>query len=379
MEMVVASSNNGAVENVTTEIPKAIDPQFTAIDYFAETARTVHGDDAWAMIAAKLGNRKNRNEFADKFWWKSMRHILRQPPSPDWPSAVGQFRTALARVHSLSTERRVVAQAVSALSRTAAERENAALAVQVASSWFGSMLAGRKLAKLTKECDRLTPITEDGVRHWGEHVPVGPVSTEQREKSAPWADPELAGARSELFLSALALHKAFILANAPIVAANLNAMADILAGKGHPQPEATMAAWQTLFLVVPVVSSTFASFDRLFSGVGREALGWLFIDEAGQAAPQNAVGALWRSRRAVIVGDPLQLEPVVTLPGEGQRTLLRAFDVTESWAPSPHVRAADRRPARELRDPAGQLRVGSVHLGRHAPVPPRRGEGREDP
>lgn len=51
--MVVASSNNGAVENVTTEIPKAIDPQFTAIDYFAETARTVHGDDAWAMIASQ--------------------------------------------------------------------------------------------------------------------------------------------------------------------------------------------------------------------------------------------------------------------------------------------------------------------------------------
>lgn len=72
----------------------------------------------------------------------------------------------------------------------------------------------------------------------------------------------------------------------------------------------------------------------MFSGLGRESLGWLLVDEAGQAAPQNAVGALWRCRRAVIVGDPLQLEPVVTVPWGGQRALLEGFKVTPVWAPS---------------------------------------------
>jgi len=161
-----------------------------------------------------------------------------------------------------------------------------------------------------------------------------PEAISQREKSAPWADPEFTAARTELFLAALRLHKALILAQAPTFRRNLSALMDILAGKGRPSTAATLAAWQTYFLVVPVVSTTFASFDRLFAGLGRESVGWLFVDEAGQAPPQYAVSALWRARRAVIVGDPLQLKPVVTLPWAGQRALLREFDAGEQWAPS---------------------------------------------
>jgi hypothetical protein len=37
--------------------------------------------------------------------------------------------------------------------------------------------------------------------------------------------------------------------------------------------EALWAAWQTLFLVVPAISTTFASLPRLFGRLGRESLG----------------------------------------------------------------------------------------------------------
>lgn len=51
-------------------------------------------------------------------------------------------------------------------------------------------------------------------------------------------------------------------------------------------------------------------------GVQAEKLGILVVDEAGQAKTQSALGALWRTKKAIIVGDPLQVEPIVTIPGE---------------------------------------------------------------
>lgn len=41
-------------------------------------------------------------------------------------------------------------------------------------------------------------------------------------------------------------------------------------------------------------------------------IGTLVVDEAGQAQPQMVLGSLFRSRRAIIVGDPKQIQPVVT-------------------------------------------------------------------
>lgn len=68
----------------------------------------------------------------------------------------------------------------------------------------------------------------------------------------------------------------------------------------------------TLFLVVPVISSTFASVGSLLRDVKRPGeIGTLIIDEAGQAQPQMAVGSIFRSRKTIVVGDPKQVEPVV--------------------------------------------------------------------
>ena len=110
---------------------------------------------------------------------------------------------------------------------------------------------------------------------------------------------------------------------------------DILTGDvpADAPAAAVLAAWQSLFFAVPVISTTFASFSRVFSQLGHESLGWLFIDEAGQSAPQAAAGAIWRCKRVVVVGDPKQIEPVVTLPFTAQQALRRNAGIAEWWLP----------------------------------------------
>jgi AAA domain-containing protein len=74
-----------------------------------------------------------------------------------------------------------------------------------------------------------------------------------------------------------------------------------------------------------------------------ESLGWLLIDEAGQALPQAAAGALMRAKRAVIVGDPLQIEPVVTMSPMLVQKLAGAFGVDHlEWTCSAEVVAPMR-------------------------------------
>ncbi|MFV2115775.1 AAA domain-containing protein [Micromonospora sp. LOL_025] len=172
----------------------------------------------------------------------------------------------------------------------------------------------------------------------GQHFPDAGWHTDRRrrELTALWTDTEWNRARSELLLAALALHKAFLRHNATRIRRNLQAAMDLVGGDAPADlpADAALAAWQSLFFVVPVVSTTFASYDRVFGHLGQEALGWLLIDEAGQATPQNAVGALWRTRRAVVVGDPLQLEPITTLPFRTEQAIRTELAVDEQWLTS---------------------------------------------
>jgi hypothetical protein len=268
-EIVVASASNSAVENVTAEISGTggIGAQWQVaaaeLGYFTATAQRACGDGAWAMVAARLGNREDCRDFVQRFWWGNGRQDRRdgmqcvlkalEDEPVDWAAEVARFSHAVDAVRSLA---------------------------------------------------------------------------------APWADEELTAARTELFLAALRLHQAFLTAEAATVRRNLSALMDVLKGQApRPPAAAVRAAWQTFFLLVPVVSSAFASVGRLFAGFGRESLGWLLIDQAGQAAPQQAAGAIWRARRTVVVGGPLPAGPAVTMSWGGQQALARLYAIPEEWAP----------------------------------------------
>lgn len=71
--------------------------------------------------------------------------------------------------------------------------------------------------------------------------------------------------------------------------------------------------YQNLFLLIPVISSSLASVGLMFSDINEHnAFGQVIIDEAGQAEPQAFLGSLYRHKKAIVVGDPKQIAPVVT-------------------------------------------------------------------
>lgn len=146
---------------------------------------------------------------------------------------------------------------------------------------------------------------------------------------SPWCDRATQLLRDDVFVHAMRLHKAFIDAAAKPIRHNVGALMGAF-GRGMPdEAKRRLVAdlWSSLFLIVPCVSTTFASVERMLGALSSRSLGWLLIDEAGQALPQAAVGALWRTQRAVVVGDPIQIEPVVTLPATLTQNICRLFGV----------------------------------------------------
>lgn len=179
---------------------------------------------------------------------------------------------------------------------------------------------------------------------------------EKRETSSPFMldenenETDLFKLKKELFVKALKLHELTILANVGKFCSNIGLVEKYLGNnldKELYKDADILEAIKSLFFIIPVISTTFASFSRLFSFTEDEFIGYLMVDEAGQAALPAALGALIRSKRAIVVGDPLQLEPVVTIPKNINSALLdysQANPVFDLYNSSVQVRADMAQP-----------------------------------
>ncbi len=441
-EMVVASSNNAAVENISTDLPKRkqLGAAWAGASYLQTVAYRLAaegadgrvkplapGEQPWGLISCALGKSENRKRFVSKFYYDSkdkdraarsasMQHIrqwLEGYRGIGFQQAAAEFRAtehdveaalaalaefadlwhsagpgtreqfcraglqaveqaaalqAAARQAQADAERQLAAQLdaraglqeeerlldraapgfFARLLRTAAARAHqaevaanadaqrgagraiaaaktalaGALATQGAHAAEAVAGARKALAALQRDWDAAQARLAACRARFADLAPAGAADLERDgvQKTGLWHDAGVAHLRSTLFAKALALHEAWLAEAARKGGAgfggNLFALALLLDNK-RPEDESHIAPiWQSLFMVVPVVSTTFASFARQFRGMHSESIGWLFIDEAGQAVPQAAVGALWRARRAVVVGDPLQIEPVFTVPAQ---------------------------------------------------------------
>lgn len=435
--IVVASSNNGAVENITRELPSLakLDTKYLDADYFKLLATVlvnntpVTDDDdeedeaelikAWGLISVPLGNKKNRNLFVNTLLGKEKKAAnaeaaVRGPAphnifrlideanvSTSWKRAREEFRAVLAdvshikdaigdiaklqakagqlhdaaqdaeRAASQSRERLTEAQSLERLARSEFEEKRQELKSaddEIANlrharpgffarlfhtsafrewqaRWFEAMhqqkscrnqLAAsvaihrnleREIIELPR---RIAGFEADTLKNrkqaqaadekcrcakgsgYLDFNDLRQMTAEERQQKLPLTNDALHEARARLFLQAVALHRAF--ATSDSFTRNLKRALEMIDGRPELRPvlaEAAPHLWETLFLLIPVVSTTFASFARTFSHLEAGRIGWLFIDEAGQAVPQHAAGALYRSRRAIVVGDPLQVEPVI--------------------------------------------------------------------
>lgn len=480
-EIVVASSNNGAVENVSRELPdhRSINELWHDADYLREHATRLlnvgykgpadAAPIAWGLIAATLGNKRNRSTFVNHLWFtpkdkKNTSQVAQGPGLMDWladqntktgpatwSEAVQAFQAALAAEAAIRTARQHAHDTLQTLPRLTAAHEHARAtvaraaevldgaiavvepartahekAIAVAATardrrrehrdarppWWEVVftlgkaarlwhtedepLAGRQRdAEATEEQTRVALQTAQDTaeqahralevanateRESGQRLAAAIAVVEKvlasmtgkdpvphlpdefwradeglRERHAPWLDPNWNEARSNVFLAALDLHRVFLVRSGKQGRALLGAAMDVVRGAPRTAPAvAVLAAWQGLFLLTPVVSTTFASVARMLPDVGAEAFGWLLIDEAGQAPPQHAAGAIWRARRVVAVGDPLQLEPVVTALHTTQARLRDHHHVTGTWLP-------DRQSVQTLTDRVTPL---GTHLHR---------------
>lgn len=416
-EMLVASSNNGAVENVSAELPGAgaVAEDAPDLRYFRSLSDQLLQRSTWGLGAAVLGNTGNRYRFSQTFWWdkdvglstylfaaagneslvesddngppRKPRIVKQEDPPRDqldalerWKQARRRFNAALRASRATLDElefARIAAARLPALRRSVnawadlasrrpgfwsrlfftrtfrtwrkaaldarevARRDlvaaglviDKALAVALQDAMAELAPKALLLAPARADLDRVADAADRRRLEIGERfVDAAFFARDEAtwQKVSPWLDAAAQRARDEVFIAAMALHKAFIDAAAKPLRHNLGAMMNVLGGAslGDAEKDALIPdLWSSLFLVVPALSTTFASVDKMLGRLPPGALGWLLIDEAGQALPQAAVGALMRVKRAVIVGDPVQIPPVVTLPESLTAAIHRRFGV----------------------------------------------------
>ncbi|NII10296.1 hypothetical protein HBF24_06350 [Oleiagrimonas sp. C23AA] len=232
--------------------------------------------------------------------------------------------------------------------------------------------SAQKIKALAAEKEQLEAKMVQACRELKAPVPNAAFFTsahENMQTAHVWFDRAASILRDDVFQAAIHLHRAFIDGAADPLRQNLSVFIESFGTRslGTPQKDALIAdLWSSFFLVVPVVSTTFASVNRMFSRLAPESLGWLLVDEAGQAVPQAAVGAMLRTKRAVVVGDPLQIEPVVTLPNSLTEEICGFFGVDPLKYNAPEASVQTVADAASLY--CARFPIGSGHRDVGAPL-----------
>lgn len=387
LEIIVVSSNNGAVQNIVSELPKLESiyedflPSLLDIDYFssirkAENYNEKRGDN-WGEFSREAGkkknlsdlyeiidkivdclstdNRLNREEVYNKFnhlynelfnrreklqkdWLKkkklseekSQALIELTEQKSEFEQTKNKENELIFKVHELdrvinskqmdfSKMQKIVIKIPFLhflLPETVNELVRKIKKIKQERSKFGQKIQNielriatltSKLKSLEKDLEFLTEVSLE-LKEFDNKLFEGNNDRDDIEIGNPFFNQSFRKKQSELFILALAVRKCFLLDHKK----DIRIANDIFHKKYEfkDNPKLLAEAWHWINFTIPIISSTFASFAKMFENFDQKSLGNLFIDEAGQATPQSAVGAIIRSKRILAVGDPQQLTPV---------------------------------------------------------------------
>lgn len=399
--IIVASSNNKAVENISKELPS-----LSKIDkrYQDETRhfRSVAQSGDWGLFCAVLGKSSNRKLFKktlkqlekhlkgvnDHFQLFHFYNSLKKQTAKTCEEVVIRFvsqwkansqLTAIvdeiegsrirkehkdffvdfcSSLHLVNEDKASVDKFAYGWTQLSNEHWDQALNAidALRKQWFARKLAEQALedkfvsAKdaFTAALSEYTQIHNDinGGKHslWGletakhllsENSYQAQNGEEQHQaearlqQSSPLGSEQINHSRSKLFIAALALNEALIeRAAKEFNSSTFKDLASLVDGKLETKELKPhhKKLWAMLFLFFPVVSTSLASVENQFRLMQQpEGFGLAMFDESGQAVNYHVVGLLQRCRQAIFVGDPIQLEPVVTMPKKIDLAIARDF------------------------------------------------------
>jgi hypothetical protein len=343
--IAVASSNNGAVNNLTLELPKRskIGERYgERLNYLPKLAERIFAQHqvaspAWGSVSVPLGNKQNRDRCAS-----AIAELIDDGcRTGDWGEARASYRAAKARVDDLKAkhvrldELARSADELGSLQKAAGARPPAV----TASSARNGSLAMSHAEAMVSESHPIIAASRRQIEEAREELGTVVLPAEfldadprTRTEMLVGTSEALEDARASLFVAAMALHQSFTARAWDPISANLRAWTELITQPETSGPSSSARhLWSTFSLLVPVVSSTFCSFANVFASLGRDAIPWLIVDEAGQAATHHAIDALSRSRRAIVIGDPFQLEPISSVSNAVDDALASRFGIAREF------------------------------------------------
>lgn len=361
--IVVASSNNGAVANITSDLPKMnrvkdFKELLIEADYFKAIANgNSESDENWGLFSMSGGKTENANRVLDTI--ESVYNELKNDYKSN-TSAYKKFRddykrvkairdaiAKLSRIPSDESLKAIIEESKGKLSNIeneeAENRKHKLKWLKLSIKRIFCRDEKDKYAALCSEIDKLNKKIadanekralrkeiEDSVkdsRKYGGKDLAFDVSYRDLQVSSPWFTKEYRIEQTKLFISALKVRKQFLYENI----GNIKAALDIWRDRYKRSGEELNKAWQWINLVIPVIGTTFASVGNMFNKLGPNSIGHLFIDEAGQATPWSGVGAIYRSQYVMAVGDPSQIPPVVTLEDNAIAFVGKVMKVSDEY------------------------------------------------